>query len=76
MDYKGHVVIRENGMFGADTLEVVYPDGKVSNHEWNKVNPYELEEILIELGFTVERVDWAFEHDAEGHGVDEGAQDE
>lgn len=69
------IYIRENGMFSADTIEVVYPDGEVSHHEWNKVNPYELEEVLIGLGFTVERVDWAFEHDAEQFEVTEGAQD-
>lgn len=76
MSCKGHVVIRENGRFNADTVEVVYPDGKVSNHEWNNVNPYELEEILNELGFTVECVDWAFKQDTLDFDVTEGAQQE
>lgn len=66
------VTINENGAFNADTIEIVYPDGKRTDHQFNEVDPYELQGILTNLGYNVNIVKFAFEHDAEQFSVSEG----
>lgn len=57
------VEIRHNGAYSADTVEVVYEDNTAREFEWSKINPYELQIVLQDLGHEVELVDFEFDHD-------------
>ncbi len=56
------VVIRQNGSYNCDTLEVVYPDGTTAIFEF-KLYAKDLRWVLEKLGHKVEVVDFKFDTD-------------
>jgi hypothetical protein len=59
------VRIRHNGLYSADLIEVLQPDGISQQYEWTELDPYRLKHLLTELGHNVVMVDYRFNHDKE-----------
>lgn len=57
------VIIRDNGLYNADKIEVVFEDGDSREYDWHNLNPNDLRWVLKKLGHKVEQVDFKFEHD-------------